>query len=118
MIRTKRVYDPPSPDDGYRLLVMRLWPRGVRQDAVDGWEKDLAPSLDLLRGYQAGRVQWDEFARCYRAEVGERSALLDDLSQRSRTGDVTLLCGCRDESRCHRTLLREIVESPDGGTQD
>jgi uncharacterized protein YeaO (DUF488 family) len=114
VIRTKRVYDPPSPDDGYRLLVMRLWPRGVRKDAVDGWEKELAPSLDLLRAFQSGRIDWDEFARCYRAEVAEKRVLLDDLSRRARTGTVTVLCGCRDESRCHRTLLKELVEAVNG----
>jgi uncharacterized protein YeaO (DUF488 family) len=113
VIRTKRVYDLPSPDDGYRLLVMRLWPRGVRKDAVDGWEKELAPSLDLLRAFQSGRVDWDEFARRYRAEVAEKRALLEDLSRRGKEGAVTLLCGCGDESRCHRTVLRELVESVD-----
>lgn len=108
-VRTGRVYDPHSRDDGYRLLVMRLWRRGVRKGAVDGWEKELGPSADLLRAYRAGSVGWEEFARRYRAEVGEKRELLEGLSRRGRGGTVTLLCGCRDESRCHRTLLMAMA---------
>ena len=115
-VRTARVYDPPSPDDGYRLLIMRFWPRGVRKDAIDAWERDLAPSVELLRAYRNGRIEWEEFARRYRAEVGGRQELLADLASRVRSGTVTLLCGCEDESRCHRTLLREMVEELRGAT--
>jgi uncharacterized protein YeaO (DUF488 family) len=111
VIRTKRVYDPPSRDDGYRLLVMRLWPRGVRKDAVDAWHKDLAPSVELLRGYQSGEVDWREFARRYRAEMRGQRELIGELSRRAKRRTVTLLCGCKDESRCHRTLLKKLVES-------
>lgn len=111
MIRAARVYDPPSPDDGYRLLIMRLWPRGVRKDAVDGWEKELGPSTELLRAYRTGRIAWEELARRYRAEMGEKRELLEQLAQRAREGTVTLLCGCEDESRCHRTLLKELAEA-------
>ncbi len=110
MIKTARVYDPPSPNDGYRLLVMRLWPRGVRKDAVDGWEKELGPSTELLRAYRDGRIGWREFACRYRAEVGAKRELLDDLSRRARVGVATLLCGCEDESRCHRGLLKAMVQ--------
>ena len=110
MILTARVYEPPSPEDGYRLLVMRFWPRGVRKEAVDGWERELAPSAELLRSYRAGRIAWQEFARRYRAQVSKRRYLVDELAGRAERDTVTLLCGCRDESRCHRTLLKEMVE--------
>ncbi len=60
MILTARIYEPPPPEDGYRLHVMRFWPRGVRKEAVDGWERELAPSAELLRAYRAGRVEWAE----------------------------------------------------------
>jgi uncharacterized protein YeaO (DUF488 family) len=112
-LRTKRVSDLPSPDDGERLLVMRIWPRGVRKDAVDGWQKELAPGVGLLRDYQSGRVEWAEFARRYRAEMRRHRELIAGLARRSRKGNVTLLCGCKDESRCHRSLLKELVESSD-----
>ena len=117
MIGTKRVYDPPSPDDGERWLIMRLWPRGVRKDAADRWEKELGPSTGLLLAYRAGRFDWEEFARRYRAEMGAKPELLEELSSRSRRRTVTLLCGCEDESRCHRTLLKELAAglTADGG---
>ncbi len=110
MIRVGRIYDPPSSDDGERLLIMRYWPRGVRKDAVDGWERELAPSADLLRAYRAAQIEWEEFAGRYRAAVGEKRELLEDLARRARGGTITLLCGCADESQCHRTLLKEMVE--------
>ncbi len=108
-VRTGRVYDPSSPDGTERVLVMRYWPRGVRKDAVDRWERDLAPSAELLRAYRDGQLGWEEFARRYRVEVGEQRELLTELSRRAQRATITLLCGCRDESRCHRTLLKEMV---------
>lgn len=88
---------------------MRLWPRGVRKDAIDAWEKELAPSVALLRSYRAGQVGWQEFARAYRVEMRAQPELLAELSKRARRGTVTLLCGCEDESRCHRTILRDML---------
>ncbi len=110
MIRTARVYGPPSPSDGYRLLVMRLWPRGVRKDAVDGWEKELGPSTELLQAYRDGRIAWAEFSRRYRAEVRKKPELLESVRKLSRRRAVTLLCGCEDESHCHRGLLKKLLE--------
>jgi uncharacterized protein YeaO (DUF488 family) len=111
VIKTKRIYDPRAQDDGYRLLVMHLWPRGVRKDAVDGWEKELGPSTELLRVYRAGGVEWAEFARRYRAEMRKKAELLEAVAKRARKCTVTLLCGCEDESRCHRTLLTKILST-------
>ena len=111
MIRTARAYDPPSRGDGYRLLVMRLWPRGVRKDAVDAWEKELGPGAELLRVYRDGKIAWPEFARRYRAEVRKKPELLEYVPKLSRRRAVTLLCGCEDESRCHRGLLKKLIEA-------
>jgi uncharacterized protein YeaO (DUF488 family) len=111
VIRTARVYGPPSRGDGYRLLVMRLWPRGVRKEAVDSWEKELGPSTELLRAYRAGGIAWAEFARRYRAEVRKKPELLESVRKLSRRRTVTLLCGCEDESRCHRSVLKKMVEA-------
>jgi uncharacterized protein YeaO (DUF488 family) len=113
VIRTARVYGQPSRRDGYRLLIMRLWPRGVRKEAVDGWEKELGPSTELLRAYRAGGMAWAVFARRYRAEVRKKPELLEAVAKRARRGAVTLLCGCENESRCHRTLLKGML-STDG----
>ncbi len=114
MIRTRRVYDPPSPDDGYRLLVMRLWPRGVKRDSVGGWEKELGPSLELLRAYRSRAIGWEAFAERYRAEMAEKPELLAELSRRARRGTVTLLCTEEDDSRCHRSLLKALLEEGGG----
>ena len=110
MIRTKRVYDPPSPDDGLRLLVMRLWPRGVSKAAVDGWEPGLGPSRQLLQAYRRGGMEWHEFARRYREEMAGQGELLARYRERGQRETLTLLCGCADESRCHRGLLKGLIE--------
>jgi uncharacterized protein YeaO (DUF488 family) len=111
MIRTKRIYDTPSPRDGERLLVMRYWPRGVRRGAVDAWEKELAPSVALIRAYRDGAIGWGEFARRYRSEMRRQTERIADLRTRSRRRTVTLLCSCEEESRCHRGLLKRLVEA-------
>jgi uncharacterized protein YeaO (DUF488 family) len=111
VVQTKRVYDAPSAGDGERLLVMRLWPRGVRKDAVDGWEKELAPSRELLRRYQDGAITWSQFARAYRREMRGQQQRIEVLARRSRRRRITLLCGCPDEDRCHRALLRDLLEA-------
>jgi len=111
VIRTKRVYDPPSPEDGYRLLIMRLWPRGVKKASVDAWEKDLGPSRELLKVYRVGELGWEDLAARYREEVSARGELLERYRDLGRRESVTLLCSCQDEARCHRRLLKEILES-------
>ena len=117
MIRTKSVYhDTRESEDGYRLLVMRYWPRGVRREYVDGWMRELAPSADLLKSYREGGVDWRAFARDYVAQVkgtdaGE--ALLDSVEGLEvGHGTVTLLC--HEDLRvpgahCHRELLRDML---------
>jgi uncharacterized protein YeaO (DUF488 family) len=108
---TKRIYDPPAPGDGFRLLIMRLWPRGIRRDRIDEWQKELGPSPELLRGFLDGKVDWPEYTRRYRSEMRGKPELLEHWARRARAEDITLLCGCKDASRCHRTLLKELLES-------
>lgn len=109
-IRVKSIYDKPAPADGYRVLVMRLWPRGVRKDAVDVWERDLGTPLDLIKDWKSGRVAWAEFARRYRAAMQGQQDKMAALAARAEKQNVTLLCGCRDENTCHRILLKEMIE--------
>jgi uncharacterized protein YeaO (DUF488 family) len=111
MIKTKRIYEPADPSDGHRLLVMRRWPRGIKKTAVDSWEPDLGPSLSLLTDYRRGKIDWPALARRYRQEMANRPEVLAKAAALAKAGDVTLLCGCQDETRCHRTLLKEILES-------
>ena len=109
-LHTKRIYDPASPEDGYRLLVMRRWPRGIRKEAVDSWDKELSPSEPLRVAYRRGDIPWEEYARRYVEEVAPKRDLLAEVARRAQRQPVTLLCSCVDESRCHRSLLRRLVE--------
>jgi uncharacterized protein YeaO (DUF488 family) len=110
-IATKRVYEPASPDDGARVLVMRLWPRGIRKQHVTVWLKELGPVPALLRAFRSGRVGWTEYVPQYLAglERPEAQAAIAEVRRRARGGRVTLLCGCPDERRCHRSLLRAYL---------
>ena len=109
-LKTKRIYDSPSPEDGYRLLVMRRWPRGIRKEAVDSWDKELAPSEPLRVAYRRGDMPWEEYARRYMEEVSPKRELLAQVARLAQKGPVTLLCSCVDETRCHRSLLQGLVE--------
>ena len=107
-LTTKRVYDPAGPGDGSRVLVMRLWPRGIRKARVDTWLRELGPTLPLLRAFRGGRIGWSEYRRRYRAGLRRPEAreALAEVRRRLRRGRVTLLFGCPDEARCHRRLLK------------
>ncbi|HEY7538565.1 MAG TPA: DUF488 family protein [Methylomirabilota bacterium] len=115
MIAAKRIYDPPSDGEGHRVLVMRLWPRGIRKSRVDVWLKELGPVLPLLRAFRSGQVDWAGYTPRY-LEGLERPEAQEQLAQvRAATekGTVTLFCGCADETHCHRSLLRAyLLDSP------
>lgn len=114
-IVTKRIYEPSAASDGYRVLIMRLWPRGIRKEHVDAWLKELGPVPTLLREFLDERITWDEYVPRYRAGLRrpEAQAAIAEVRRRAREGRVTLLCGCADEQRCHRSLLRAyLLNSP------
>ncbi|MFD8016035.1 DUF488 domain-containing protein [Streptomyces sp. NPDC058955] len=109
-VRVRRVYDPPSPDDGVRVLVDRLWPRGLaKADAhIDEWPKALTPSTELRRWYHGpGEGDYDEFRRRYEAELAapEAAASLDRLRTLARTRTITLLTATRHPETSHTTVL-------------
>lgn len=108
---TRRVYAPPGPRDGLRILVMRLWPRGIKKEAVDLWLRELGAHVDNLRAWKDGRLGWPEMRRRYLKGLAEPAAAaqLAELRALSRRRRVTLLCSCADESRCHRSLLRDVL---------
>ncbi len=112
-IRTKRVYDPPSPDDGKRFLVDRLWPRGVRRASLqlDGWLKELAPGDALRRWFHHDPAKWAEFRRRYFAELEGRQTALRPILTAARTGPVTLLFSAKDTWHNNAVALREFLES-------
>ncbi len=112
-IRVARTYDEPQARvaDGQRFLVERLWPRGVKKEALelDGWLKDVAPSAALRTWYGHDPARWDEFRRRYRAELDENEAAWAPLLEAARAGTVTLLFSARDVERNSAVVLREYL---------
>lgn len=111
-IHLKRVYDPPSDDDGERIFVERLWPRGITREraAIDFWPKEVAPSQDLRRWYGHDTAKWEEFRRRYEAELKDNSELVGELEDRARKGTITLLFASRDREHCSARVLKEHLE--------
>ena len=107
----KSVYSPPEKSDGRRILVMTLWPRGVSRDKVDVWMKDLGTPRDLIKRYKSGKMSWKEYAAAYRRSLRGKEELLRSLAKESEKGTVTLLCTEKDPGSCHRSLLKEAIES-------
>lgn len=114
MIRIKRIYDPYSPEDGRRVLVDRVWPRGMRKDeaGLDEWLKDLAPSTALRKWFGHDPARWEDFQARYRAELDapESRELLERLAREAETGTVTLLYGAKDERHNQAVVIRRLVE--------
>jgi uncharacterized protein YeaO (DUF488 family) len=104
-VRVKRVYDPPSKEDGVRVLVEGLWPRGLTKTnaAIDLWLKDIAPSLALRQWFNRDPARWTEFTRRYAEELDKKTAAIAALAGAVRSGRVTLLFGARDEQ--HNTAV-------------
>ncbi|MEU8526012.1 MULTISPECIES: DUF488 domain-containing protein [Streptomyces] len=115
-VRVRRIYDPPEPDDGLRVLVDRLWPRGLKKiDAhIDEWPKALTPSTELRRWYHGSEGAYEEFCRRYEDElaVPEAAAALDRLRDRAAEGPVTLLTAAKDPSRSHTSVLERALAAP------
>lgn len=111
MVRIKRVYDPPSPDDGERILVDRLWPRGLTRDAarIDLWLRDVAPSGWLRRWFHADDTRWGDFRRRYRGELRRNGESIAALRRRSVKGTVTLLYAARDSEHNNAVVLKEMI---------
>ncbi len=106
-IRTKRVYDPPDKDDGTRVLVDRLWPRGVRKEnaALTLWLKEIAPTSELRKWFGHDPARWTEFSRRYRAELAHNDEAVARLADLSKLGPVTLLYAAHDAAHNHALML-------------
>jgi uncharacterized protein YeaO (DUF488 family) len=109
----KRIYDEPADDDGYRVLVDRLWPRGLSKDHahIDEWIKDLGPSTELRKWFGHEVDKWPEFRTRYRAELAELADLWQPLVERAATGTVTLLFGARDSEHNQAVVLQEFLKA-------
>lgn len=112
-VRLKRAYEPPATSDGYRVLIDRLWPRGVkREDArLDEWAQELAPSGELRRWFGHDPERFAEFRRRYTAELGDHEEKLRELRRRARTGPLTLVYGAHDKEHNDAVVLASILRS-------
>lgn len=112
MIKLKRVYEEPSPEDGLRVLVDRLWPRGLTKEraSVDLWLKEVAPSTDLRKWFGHEPAKWREFEARYRRELREQKRAIELLKEESRGHTVTLVYGARDEDHNEAVVLKAVLE--------
>jgi uncharacterized protein YeaO (DUF488 family) len=110
-VRIKRVYEPPLPTDGTRVLVDRLWPRGVRKNdaAIQRWMKDVAPSAELRRWFGHDPARWQEFRRRYRSELHGKAELLAELRAMARERPLTLVYSAHDEQHNQAVVLRDVL---------
>ncbi len=112
MINVKRVYDTSEPDDGIRFLVERLWPRGIKKEALhlDGWLKEVAPSDSLRRWFRHDPKRWDEFRHRYFAELDGKPDAWRALLEAARRNTVTLLYSARDREHNNAVALKSYLE--------
>jgi uncharacterized protein YeaO (DUF488 family) len=112
MIQIKRVYDPSTKEDGARFLVERLWPRGMKKEALhmDAWCKNLAPSADLRRWFSHDPGKWKEFQRRYWAELADNLAACQTLLNAAKYGNITLLYSAHDTEHNSAILLKSYLE--------
>ncbi len=113
MLKVKRIYDPPSQDDGKRILIDRLWPRGLRkEDAhIDEWVKGIAPSDGLRKWFNNDPEKWSEFKKRFFSELKGRPDLVDGIVNAARKGTVTLLFGSKEERYNNAMALKEYIEA-------
>jgi uncharacterized protein YeaO (DUF488 family) len=112
VIQIKRVYDPCAKEDGARFLVERLWPRGMKKEAMqmEAWCKNLAPSGDLRRWFSHDPLKWKEFQRRYRAELADNPAAFQLLFDAARHGNITLLYSAHDTEHNSAVALKSYLE--------
>jgi len=112
MLKVKRIYDRASPDDGKRILVDRLWPRGLKKEdaKIDEWLKDIAPSDELRKWFAHDPKKWKEFKERYKKELKDKGEILARLKKEVKHGDVTLLYSTRDEEHNNAVALMETLK--------
>ncbi|AHG62346.1 DUF488 domain-containing protein [Advenella mimigardefordensis] len=112
-IQTKRVYDEPADSDGYRVLVDRLWPRGIKKEALkhDLWLKEITPSSALRKWFHENAEQWAEFRQRYYAELDDQPAAVQQLIDQSQQQRVTLLYAAKDEQHNNANVLRDYLRA-------
>ena len=111
-VLSKSIYEEEAAGDGHRVLVTRYWPRGVARGKTAAYIPLLSPSRELLRSFKDRRITWDAFEAEYLRQMEgelERRAIMD-LAQHAKRERVAVMCTCKDETQCHRRLLRTLIE--------
>jgi uncharacterized protein YeaO (DUF488 family) len=118
VLRLKRAYEPSSPSDGKRILVDRLWPRGLSKEkaAIDQWMKEIAPSAGLRRWFGHDPAKWPEFRRRYKHELHAQGALVREIANLASRGRITLVFGARDEVHNDAVVLAAVVRARMGAS--
>ena len=113
----KRAHDQPNPEDGYRVLVGRLWPRGVSKAAaqLDEWLREVGPSDQLWKAYDGGELNWGAFRRHYLSELNGHRDALHPLAERARRECVTLVFSARNQERNNAVVLKQYLQMPGPG---
>jgi uncharacterized protein YeaO (DUF488 family) len=114
VIKLKRVYESPAEEDGSRILVERLWPRGLTKERarIDLWLKDVAPSPELRNWFSHDPDKWEEFQQRYSRELAEKKDLISQIKQKSRESTVTFIFAARDEQHNSAVVLKTFIERP------
>jgi uncharacterized protein YeaO (DUF488 family) len=112
-ILTKRIYEQAYDQDGYRMLIDKVWPRGVKKEdaKLNEWNKDIAPSTDLRKWFGHKAERFDEFARKYRQELKKNEETVQHITDIAEKHQVTLLYGAKDEKHNHAVILREYLKN-------
>jgi len=110
-VRLKRAYEPPAPDDGMRILIDRLWPRGVKKAnaGIDEWIREIAPSTELRKWFGHDPERWPEFRRRYQLEIRTHPAEFNRLRELAQSRRITLVFAARDEVHNDAVVLRELL---------
>jgi uncharacterized protein YeaO (DUF488 family) len=110
-VNTKRAYDAPERGDGYRILIDRVWPRGISKERarIDEWARELAPSTELRRWFGHDPARFAEFRRRYRAELQEQRSRVQELARRAQREQITILYGARDREHNNAVVLAELL---------
>jgi len=119
MIKIKRIYDTPAEDDGFRILVDRLWPRGLTKEKakVDLWLKEIAPSDQLRKWYAHDPKKWVEFRKRYFNDLHAKRELVNQIVQKTKEGDVTLLYSSKEEKINNAVALKEYIAKKKKGDE-
>lgn len=110
-IKLKRVYEPAAKEDGFRILVDKLWPRGLAKEKakVDLWLREVSPSDELRKAFHGGKMEWEEFRTNYLKELKDNQEPLEELRKKAEEGQVTLVYGAKNEEQNQAVVLREVL---------